>query len=91
MIALTGEVVVMPTWVFLFLLALLIGINALLMWCNHEQAHDLRHERRRRVVHDHLHHDGPAPTQLLITGDLEWTDEMTDRAITRIHNERGGQ
>lgn len=49
MIALLADAppVVMPMWVFLILVVLLVGLNAFLMWCNHEQARTIRRQSRQ--------------------------------------------
>lgn len=70
MIPLTGDVVVMPTWVFFLLIVGLVAWNVWLMWANNTQGEDLRRERHRRAVHNHLHHEGPDPEQLRLSAAL---------------------
>ena len=92
MITLTsGDVVVMPTWVFAFFLIGGVAIIAYLLWACDISQRDLRHERRRRVVHDHLHHNGPAPQSLFLAGDpAAWTADVTKRAERAVRDAQGG-
>lgn len=84
MIGLTSSgVVVMPTWVFAFFLIGGIAIISYLLWACDISQQDLRHERRRRVVHDHLHHDGPPPASVFL--------ELDTRFLERLDRENGGR
>lgn len=67
--------ITMPVWVFLLLLVGLVVWNVFLMWANNDQARVIRRQRRRRMVHDHLHHNGPAPAEIadLVAGAISST------------------